>query len=66
MAQPTNMLDQPELSALEQDVLDEYARLAENMQKVAYLPFPPSPRGTLLLFPLLITTAVGSSSYKWQ
>ncbi|KAI9901736.1 hypothetical protein N3K66_003553 [Trichothecium roseum] len=35
MAQSTNMLDQPELSPLEQDVLDEYARLAENMQKLA-------------------------------
>lgn len=30
-----------ELSPLEQDVLDEYERLAENMKKVFPLPSPP-------------------------
>lgn len=45
----------PELSPLEQDVLDEYERLAENMKKVCvcvcWLPFASvSPRRLLLLF----------------
>ena len=31
-----------DLSPLEQDVLDEYERLAENMKKVFPPPFPPA------------------------
>lgn len=34
MDQPSNLLSTPDLSPLEQDVLDEYERLAENMKKV--------------------------------
>lgn len=32
---------QPELSPLEQEVLDEYERLAENMKKVRSATYPP-------------------------
>lgn len=32
------LISQPELSPLEQEVLDEYERLAENMKKVSYHP----------------------------
>lgn len=35
MDQSSNLLSTPELSPLEQDVLDEYERLAENMKKLA-------------------------------
>jgi hypothetical protein len=40
MEQPvaSSLIAAPELSPLEQDVLDEYARLAENMKKVGPLP----------------------------
>lgn len=34
MDQTSNILSPPELTPLEQDVLDEYERLAENMKKV--------------------------------
>ena len=33
-----NILSPPELSPLEQEVLEEYERLAENMKKVKHLP----------------------------
>ncbi|CAH0022068.1 hypothetical protein V2G26_001148 [Clonostachys chloroleuca] len=32
---PPNLLSPPELTPLEQEVLDEYERLAENMKKLA-------------------------------
>jgi hypothetical protein len=35
MDQTSNILSPPELTPLEQDVLDEYERLAENMKKVS-------------------------------
>lgn len=35
-----NLLSQPELSPLEQEVLDEYERLAENMKTVGTVLFP--------------------------
>jgi hypothetical protein len=35
------LLSPPELSPLEQDVLDEYERLAENMKKVCSFPTRP-------------------------
>merc|ERR1712000_689625 len=35
MDQPTNLLSQPELTPLQQEVLEEYERLAENMKKLA-------------------------------
>ena len=38
MDQSANLLSTPELSPLEQDVLDEYERLAENMKKVMQQP----------------------------
>ncbi|KAH6676032.1 DASH complex subunit Dad3 [Plectosphaerella plurivora] len=34
-ARDSNMLGQPEMSPLEQEVLEEYERLAENMKKLA-------------------------------
>lgn len=38
----TTTLPNEELSPLEQDVLDEYERLAENMKKVRHIPSIPS------------------------
>lgn len=38
------LLSQPELSPLEQDVLDEYERLAENMKKVCFSAASPPPQ----------------------
>ena len=35
--QQSNLLSPPELTPLEQDVLDEYERLAENMKKVSFI-----------------------------
>lgn len=37
----SNLLSSPELSPLEQEVLDEYERLAENMKKVSPSNQPP-------------------------
>jgi hypothetical protein len=41
----------PELSPLEQEVLDEYERLAENMKKVRAASPPPLPPSLRLLHP---------------
>lgn len=43
----SQFLTQPELTPLEQEVLEEYERLAENMKKVGS--FPESPRGFAIL-----------------
>lgn len=39
----SSLLSPPDLTPLEQEVLDEYERLAENMRKVSLTPQPPVP-----------------------
>ncbi|XXG97196.1 hypothetical protein Hte_003491 [Hypoxylon texense] len=39
---PNPLLSPPELTPLEQEVLEEYERLAENMKKASSLPPPPA------------------------